>query len=211
MFRRFGTPFAADWLAKFVNGYVYTAVIPADPKLLIDSNRYGFRHSATVPLDPAYPEKIGKYLDAVLPTYGRNFADWWRDRLVPEMLRNYDYLEGKLDAADRLNLMELACLLEDAIDIHDRHWKIHWMLNFAQFSATVNLRGAIQKWRGGVDETLVGRLQNSSSDRNWDSIKALWELKEEVTKDPTLSSAFRGETAKEMIDALLTSERGRRF
>src|SRR3981081_2410612 len=37
MFRRFGTPFAADWLAKFVNGYVYTAVIPADPELLIDS------------------------------------------------------------------------------------------------------------------------------------------------------------------------------
>ena len=211
MFRRFGTPFAADWLAKFVNGYVYTAVIPADPKLLIDSNRYGFRHSAAVPHDPAYPEKIGKYLDAVLPTYGRNFADWWRDRLVPEMLRNYEYLEGKLDGADRLTLMELACLLEDAIDIHDRHWKIHWMLNFAQFSATLNLRSAIQRWRGGVDETLVGRLQNSSSDRNWDSIKALWELKEEVAKDPKLSLAFRGEAAREIMTALDESERGRRF
>ena len=26
------------------------------------------------------------------------------------------------------------------MDIHDRHWKIHWMLNFAQLSATLNLR-----------------------------------------------------------------------
>ena len=32
MFRRFGTPFAVDWLAKNVNGYVYTAAIPADSR-----------------------------------------------------------------------------------------------------------------------------------------------------------------------------------
>ncbi len=31
MFRRFGTPFAVDWLAKNVNGYVYTTAIPAYP------------------------------------------------------------------------------------------------------------------------------------------------------------------------------------
>ena len=30
MFRRFGTPFACDWVAKNVNGYLYTAAIPAD-------------------------------------------------------------------------------------------------------------------------------------------------------------------------------------
>ena len=29
MFRRFGTPFASDWISKIVNGYVYTAAIPA--------------------------------------------------------------------------------------------------------------------------------------------------------------------------------------
>ena len=36
-------------------------------------------------------------------------------------------------------MLELAILLEDAIDIHDRHWKIHWLLNFSQFSATAAL------------------------------------------------------------------------
>ena len=30
MFRRFGTPFASDWIAKNVNGYVYTAAVPAE-------------------------------------------------------------------------------------------------------------------------------------------------------------------------------------
>jgi hypothetical protein len=29
MFRRFGTPFATDWIYKNINGYLYTAAIPA--------------------------------------------------------------------------------------------------------------------------------------------------------------------------------------
>ncbi|HKV88759.1 MAG TPA: PEP-utilizing enzyme [Candidatus Dormibacteraeota bacterium] len=211
MFRRFGTDFACDWLAKFVNGYVYTAVIPADPELLIDSDHYGYRHAARVPRGPGYAQKIGSYGAAVLPTYGEHFGDWWRERLVPEMDRNYSYLEDMLDRSERLTLMELAVLLEDAIDIHDRHWKIHWMLNFAQFSASLNLRVAAEKWRGSVDEALLGRLQNSAHDRNWDSIKALWELKEEVRNDPELASVFRGDTAAAILAALRDSARGRRF
>ncbi|HUE67751.1 MAG TPA: PEP-utilizing enzyme [Candidatus Acidoferrum sp.] len=211
MFRRFGTDFAADWLAKFVNGYVYTAVIPADADLMIESTRYGGRYVGHVPRDPGYATRISKYGAAVLPTYGEHFADWWRERLVPEIQRNYAYLEAELDRADQLSLMELAVLLEDAIDIHDRHWKIHWVLNFAQFSASLNLRLAVEKWRGGVDEALLGRLQNSGHDRNWDSIKALWELKEEVKNDHDLEAAFRHDTADAILHALERSERGRRF
>ena len=47
-------------------------------------------------------------------------------------------------------------LLEDAIDIHDRHWKIHWMLNFAQFSATLALNATIAEVKGEVDPALPG-------------------------------------------------------
>jgi pyruvate,water dikinase len=36
MFRRFGTPFATDWIAKNVNGYLYTAAIPANSEFKID-------------------------------------------------------------------------------------------------------------------------------------------------------------------------------
>src|SRR3970040_1797592 len=46
MFRRFGTPFASDWIAKNINGYLYTAGVPADASLLIDSTEYNAR-SAT--------------------------------------------------------------------------------------------------------------------------------------------------------------------
>ena len=51
-------------------------------------------------------------------------------------------------AADGMSLAETATLLEDAIDIHDRHWKIHWMLNFAQLSATLDLRAVMERTRG---------------------------------------------------------------
>jgi pyruvate,water dikinase len=154
---------------------------------------------------------MGKYLDTVLPVYGEHFADWWRDRLVPEMQRNFDYLEGRLDEGDRMSLPELATLLEDAIDIHDRHWKIHWMLNFAQLSATLNLRAVMEKVRGSVDEELLGRLQNSASDRNWDSIEALWRMKNEVRDDPELRALFGAGDARAIAAALRESERGRRF
>jgi phosphohistidine swiveling domain-containing protein/DNA-binding transcriptional ArsR family regulator len=211
MFRRFGTPFAVDWITKNVNGYLYTAAVPADPQMTIDAMEYGNRYGARVPFDGWYGANIGKYLDAVLPKYGAHFADWWRDRLVPEMQRNFVYLEGQLDRQAEMDLMDLACLLEDAIDIHDRHWKIHWMLNFAQLSATLKLRAVMEQVHGRVDDVLLGRLQNSASDRNWDSIKALWEMKQEAVADAALAAAFSHATAEEILAALGQGERGRRF
>ena len=211
MFRRFGTPFACDWITKQVNGYLYTAAVPADPALTVDAMEYGARYGARVPLTPGYAEQIGTYLDAVLPVYGEHFADWWRDRLVPEMERNFAFLEERLDGQNEMSLMELAVLLEDAIDVHDRHWKIHWMLNFAQLSATLNLRAVMERAHGRVDDALLGRLQNSASDRNWDSIRALWEMKEEAKADADLASAFGNDTAAEILAALERSERGKRF
>jgi pyruvate,water dikinase len=211
MFRRFGTPFATDWIYKNVNGYLYTAAIPAEAGLTVETQEYNYRTTPVVPEDPDYASKIGTYLGAVLPTYGLEFVNWWRERLVPEMDRNFAYLEGMLDKQDDLTLMELACLFEDAIDVHDRHWKIHWMLNFAQLSATLNLRAVMEKTHGKINEQLLGRLQNSAKDRNWDSIEALWKMKEEAKADPVLAAAFRDDTAHEIIIALKSSERGRRF
>jgi pyruvate,water dikinase len=211
MFRRFGTPFAVDWLAKNVNGYVYTTAIPADPDIRIEGTEYSSRYQARVPRDEKFATSMGAYLDTVLPVYGQHFADWWHDRLVPEMQRNFVYLEERLDAADDMSLAETATLLEDAIDIHDRHWKIHWMLNFAQLSATLKLRAVMEKTRGSVDEELLGRLQNSASDRNWDSIAALWRMKNEVRDEPKLRTAFEPEDVDRIAAALSGSERGRRF
>lgn len=212
MFRRFGTPFAADWIAKNVNGYLYTAAIPADESVRVDAMEYGFRYVPRVPKDdPKYAEEMGAYLNAVLPTYGQNFANWWANRLVPEMKRNFEYLESKIDTWDQIPLMEWATILEDAIDIHDRHWKVHWMLNFAQLSATLNLQAVVEEVRGEVDQALLGRLQNSARDRNWDSIEALWNMKEEIVADDELSKIFERETGVDVMAALQNSSRGQRF
>ena len=211
MFRRFGTPFAVDWLAKNVNGYVYTTAIPADPDLRIDATEYSARYGARVPHDATFATSMGAYLDTVLPVYGRNFADWWRDRLRPEMERNFAFLEARLDEAGSMSLADVAVLLEDAIDIHDRHWKIHWMLNFAQLSATLKLRAVMEKTRGRIDEELLGRLQNSASDRNWDSIEALWRIKNEIRDDTELRAVFAAEDVDAIVHALKASDRGRRL
>jgi pyruvate,water dikinase len=211
MFRRFGTPFACDWVAKKVNGYVYTAAVPAEAGLTVDEMEYGAKYTAQVPLDPDYASTIGTYLDAVLPTYGQEFVTWWRERLVPEMERNFAYLEERLDRQDEMTLMSLACLFEDAIDIHDRHWKIHWILNFAQLALGLNLQSVMQRTHGRIDERLLGRLQNSARDRNWDSIEALWKMKEEVKRDGLLSEALAAGKPTDITAALGASQRGRRF
>ena len=211
MFRRFGTPFACDWIAKKINGYVYTAAVPADPALRSEATEYGSRYVPRVPRDSDYPAKIGAYLGWVLPHYGANFIDWWRERLRPEIERNFAYLDAATDAADAKSLTELAVLLEDSIDIHDRHWKIHWMINFAQFSATLALNSTIQEVKRKVDPALTGRLQSSVEDRNWDAIEALWRMKEELKRDEDLRAAFTRETAGDVLQALGGTERGRRF
>ena len=209
MFRRFGTPFASDWVAKNINGYVYTAAVPADSALRAEATEYQNRYVPRVPRDAQYPQQIGTYMVAVLPHYAANFLDWWRQRLRPEMEHNFAYLDN-YDTGN-VSLVELAVLLEDAIDIHDRHWKIHWMLNFAQFSSTLNLNAMIQQVKGEVDPSLMGRLQSSVEDRNWDSIEELWRMKEEIKGDEELRQAFGGETAGDVLRALQNSERGRQF
>jgi pyruvate,water dikinase len=210
MFRRFGTPFASDWVAKNINGYVYTAAVPADPSVRAEATEYEARYVPRVPRNGEYAGAIGAYLGFVLPHYADNFLDWWRNRLRPEIERNFAYLDGQ--DWDGASYAELAVLLEDAIDIHDRHWKIHWMLNFAQFSATVALNAAVEEVRGGADPGLIGRLQSSVEDRNWDSIEDLWKMKEEIKADAGLRAAFDGsETAAGALEALQGSESGRQF
>src|SRR3954466_7764357 len=211
MFRRFGTPFAIDWIIKNVNGYLYTAAVPADSSWPADAMESRARHGARARPDPAHGDRRGKWLDVTPPVYGAHFVDWWNNRLVPEMQRNFDFIEEQLDRQAQMSLGEVAVLLEDAIDVHDRHWKIHWMLNFAQLSATLNLRAVMEKTHGRVDDALLGRLQNSANDRNWDSIKALWEMKEEAKVDQDLAAAFSNETAAEIIAALEVTARGQQF
>ena len=66
MFRRFGTPFASDWIAKNVNGYLYTAAIPADPTARAEANEYQARYVPRVPHDRR-TRQIGAYLGFALP------------------------------------------------------------------------------------------------------------------------------------------------
>src|SRR5207245_4090295 len=88
---------------------------------------------------------------------------------------------------------------------------LHWTLKCAQFSATRALSGVIAEVKGDVDPGLPGRLQSSVEDRNWDSIEALWQMKEEIKDDAELRVAFEGDTAGDIMRALQGSERGQRF
>lgn len=189
MYRRFGAPFGKDWLGKIVNRYLYTTVVPRDPE---DAGR------------------IAPYYGMVMPTYAREFLTWWNERYLPEIKRNFEYLDTyPLDTA---SLPELMIHLEEALDIHERHLRLHWILNLAQFQASLDFGAVVGEVFGNVDPELLGRIQISIEDRNWDSIEEMWKLKEQVKARPDLKALFdSGETATEILPVLEQSEKGRAF
>ena len=120
MYRRFGVPFGKDWVAKTVNGYLMSAVVPR----------------------PADEEaELWAYYNMVMPVYADKFLDWWKRRYLPEILRNFEYLDTF--PMESSSLPELMILLEEAIDIQERHWRLHWMLNLAQFQASITFESIL--------------------------------------------------------------------
>ena len=213
MFRRFGTPFASDWISKIINGYVYTAAIPARE----GPERRGLR--VRRPVHPAHA--AGRQLRR------RRSAATWAGRCrttprtsctggatgcVPEMSRNFDRFDSY--DYDGASLVELAVLLEDAIDMHDRHWSIHWVLNFAQFSSTMDLNAAVAEAKGEGDHSaLMGRLQTSTVEPQLGLHRGALEDQGADQEGPGRGRPRRSSrpTAGDVIRALQGTEAGRAF
>jgi pyruvate,water dikinase len=187
MYRRFGVPFGKDWVAKTISGYV---------------------HSAVVPRDPQEAAELGPYFGMVMPVYADKFLGWWKQRYLPEILRNFEFLDNyDTEAAP---LPELMILLEDALDIQERHFRLHWILNLAQFQSAMAFQGVFNEIIGAQHGALIGRILVSDEDRNWDSIRELWKLKEKVKSSAVLKSAFQmNETGGAVLKTLETSPEGR--
>lgn len=180
MFRRFDLNSGVQWIAKRINGYVYTAIVPRDSK---DA------------------EEVLPYYTWIMPTYASNFLGWWNERYLPEVKRNFEYIDG-FDT-EKATLAELMIYLEEAIDIQERHFRLHWILNLAQFQASLNFGGVVNELIGDVDPDMLGKVNVSKSDRNWDSLRELWHLKEAVKANKELSAAFDGGSDAKAIRKLL--------
>jgi phosphohistidine swiveling domain-containing protein len=189
MYRRFGFPIGSAWNGKRVNGYLYSAISPRDPK-----------ESAL----------LGPYYGFVMPTYAENFLEWWQKRYLPEVERNFEYLDTY--DTENATLPELMVFLEEAIDIQERHFRLHWILNLAQFQSSITFQVLAGQTVPDLEGSLVGRILISLEDRNWDSVRELWELKETVKASTVLLQIFEShETATAIIPALEACPAGVEF
>jgi pyruvate,water dikinase len=167
MFRRFWAPTGIFWPAKVANWYVYTTIIPRDPK---------------------ETSIAAKYFSKVLPIYAKVFLEWWEKRYIPEIERNLEFIFNY--PYDKASLDELMVLLEEMIDIYERHYKIHWILNFAQLAAFVAFKEAVrvaigdEKYSSSYVQDLIARILVSTKDKNWDSLYELYRIKEYAKKNP---------------------------
>jgi phosphohistidine swiveling domain-containing protein len=188
MYRRFGAPFGKDWAGKKVDEYVFSAVIPRDPK---------------------EAEQIAPYYNMVMPAYAEHFLPWWKNRYIPEILRNFEFLDTF--PMETSSLPELMILLEDVLDIQERHFRLHWILNLAQFQSSLDFSAVFAEVIGQSDTELIGRILVSDEDRNWDSVRELWRLKEKVKASQTLQAAFQPDKPAGVLKALETTDEGRAF
>ena len=70
MYRRFGVPFGKDWVAKTIEGYVHSAVVPRAPD----------EEAALAPCTTAWSCRLRD-----------KFLGWWQRRYLPEIQRNFEY------------------------------------------------------------------------------------------------------------------------
>jgi len=188
MYRRFGVPFGKEWVAKNIEGYVHSAVVPRDPK---------------------EEAELAPYYSMVMPVYADKFLGWWHRRYLPEILRNFEYLDSF--PMESSSLPELMILLEDAIDIQERHFRLHWMLNLAQFQSSLTFESLFVRMVGESHKGLVGRILVSDEDRNWDSVRDLWKLKEVAKASAAIRQAFEKQSTDNVVKTLAGSPEGRDF
>ena len=169
MYQRFGAPIGKAWLAKKIGGYVYSAVVPPE----MDEDKIG----------PMFD-----YYTKVMPIYADTFMERWEKEYVPRLLE----MQNKLIDFDfeHRSLPEIMIHMEDALDIKSEAFRIHWIINLAQFQASSNFNAVYEKIMGKVDPVEVGKINVSPKDRNWDSLKALWTMKEHVCSVPALKKFF---------------------
>ena len=189
MFRRFWSPTGIFWPAKIANEYVYTAIIPPNQSEVAIRTKYFLK---------------------ILPIYGLRFLEWWDNRLVPELERNLSYIFNyNFESA---SLDDLMILLEDMIDIYERHYKIHWILNFAQFISFLDFKESVRailgdsKFNSPEIQDLLSRILVSTNDKNWESLKVIYDIKETIKNDPALRNLFESDLSDPEILSLLTQK-----
>lgn len=169
MYQRFGAPIGKAWIAKKIGGYVYSAVVPPE----MDADKIG----------PMFD-----YYTKVMPIYADTFMDRWDKEYVPRLLQMH---KAMLDFDfEHRSLPEIMIHMEDILDMKSEAFRIHWIINLAQFQASTNFTNVYEKVMGKVDPVEIGKINVSPKDRNWDSLKALWEMKEYVCSVPALKELF---------------------
>ena len=179
-YKRFGYVGGKDWIGKLINGYLYTAVVP-----------------------PTLPEDLQEghlaYYGNVMPYYAENFLDKWDNEYVPELVDmankmiDFDFENESLPAA--------MFHLEDCLDWQERAFRIHWIMNYAQAQASGEFQAIYEEAVGPIDED-YSLITVSPDDKNWDSLRDAWKIKEKICASAGMKAFWEAETAKDIMATL---------
>jgi len=173
--------------------------------------RVGARlYEAIVPPPDGEVKLREKFYNAVISVYADKAVEIW-ERLREKSKGNLEYLDS-IDY-DKIPFNELLVVFQDALDFYDEHFKSHWYVNIAYYAM---LFGFIAKWKEILkeepDPVISADLSISVKDANWDRLKGIWKLKEEIKKSRALSELIKAPiTPIEFLEKLKKTDEGKEF
>ncbi|MEM2914305.1 MAG: PEP-utilizing enzyme, partial [Candidatus Bathyarchaeia archaeon] len=188
-FDRYWPPNGMAWIVRRAGGRCYHAILP--------------------PPDHMVPARE-KFYNTVIGAYADHAVEIW-DRLREKSKKNLEYLDSV--EWDKLSIPEAMIVFQDALDIHSEHWNYHWYVNVSYYAMLAMFN---EKWKEilkePVDERIAGDLSISLQDANWDRLKGIYELKEEIKKSSKLSNIFKKPiSSTQMIEELKKTDEGKKF
>jgi pyruvate,water dikinase len=146
----------------------------------------GYAYIAYLPTPPAREEieRHERVLDAVIPA----FRQRWDQEFVPKLERDLATMRAfDLSAADGPTL---AGYLRQALDLHQGHYHIHFLVIFTLFGATARLARLYERVTGSSHQVSPYRLLQGIPNISVQAGKALHAIAAEARTDPAIVALF---------------------
>lgn len=175
-------------LAKFIHGYTYSAIVPAEDGEVGAQRRLR-----------AYAQRIEDCL--------ARGTTLWEGEIRPEILANLARLTAF--PLQECSHRALADHLEDVLRVYERHWELHWQMGGRQ--AVERFIQVYREITGETDDNAARALLQGVPTKTHETVAGLRALARQARRDPQLAALLRQLPPTEALAELRSFPSGRAF
>lgn len=209
--QQFGMPI--DFRVRFINGYVYAAVVPTDapPEAVMKTIGAVNRVAPAVVkllMGRMAAGMTKQQLDRLNPILAR-LDTYWQDELLPEINQHFAYFESS--DLRGLSLEQLRAHFAESLRRAERLGELHALAAFSGGAAMSEFEELYRELFEGATALDALRLLQGFDNLTLEGDRALWQLSRAALTMPTVRQTLAERAAADVIPALEQSNEGRRF